>query len=360
MTDNQEIKNQNMIDYYQGELINCEMCKQKEQIGINSFSCSHSICFNCIYKFFLSSGLKGLDIENVKIICPLCKNGEKELSLEEFSQYLKILTSTKNEIKFQIEQNNRNLNEMKEENCCKTHNDRKLIKFCNNCNMNLCDKCINEIHAKFYQNHVLVDLPQESNNNIKKQQNNDVNEKANIIYETMQKNEELKDLLNNQNSFLQKFESEKIKFNIEIDKLINDLKSIKDNYAKKYFAFQNNIEKIFEIINLTYLNYHISPEEEKNQISITKNLLDINYISKKFDFSEVNNHLQKTLNQIMYETNIFSYEFQWSTFEYKKAFKLTSQEEDKGEDCITKIIELADLNQIVAGLIGGQICVWNY
>ena len=116
---------------------------------------------------------------------------------------------------------------------------------------------------------------------------------------------------------------------------------------KKYFAFQNNIEKIFEIINLTYLNYHISPEEEKNQISITKNLLDINYISKKFDFSEVNNQLQKTLNQIMYDKNIFSYEFQWSTFEYKKAFKLTSQEEDKGEDCITKIIELADLNQIV-------------
>jgi hypothetical protein len=77
MTDNQEIKNQNMIDYYQGELINCEMCKQKEQIGINSFSCNHPICFNCIYKFFLSSGLKGLDIENVKIICPLCKNGEK-------------------------------------------------------------------------------------------------------------------------------------------------------------------------------------------------------------------------------------------------------------------------------------------
>ena len=118
MTDNQEIKNQNMIEFYQGELVNCEICKQKEQVGISSFSCNHSICFNCIYKFFLSSGLKGLDIENVKIICPLCKNGEKELSFEEFSQYLKILTSDKNVIKFQIEQNNRNLKETNEENCC--------------------------------------------------------------------------------------------------------------------------------------------------------------------------------------------------------------------------------------------------
>lgn len=359
MTDNQEIKNQNMIEFYQGELVNCEICKQKEQVGISSFSCNHSICFNCIYKFFLSSGLKGLDIENVKIICPLCKNGEKELSFEEFSQYLKILTSDKNVIKFQIEQNNRNLKETNEENCCKTHKDRKVIKFCKNCNMNLCDKCITELHVKFYQNHVLVDIEQENNTNIKNQTNNDANEKTNIIYETMQKNEELKDLLNNQNSFLQKLESEKIKFNVEIDKLINDLKSIKDNYAKKYIAFQNNIEKIFEIINLTYLNYHISSEEEKNQISITKNLLDINYLSKKLDFSDINNQLQKNLNLIMYDTNLFSYEFQWSTFEYKKAYKLTSQEEDKGEDCVTKIIELAELNQIVAGLIGGQIYVWN-
>ena len=359
MLENQYIKHQNIIMDYQGELLTCEICKQKEQIGINYSSCNHSICLNCVYKFFLSSGFKGLDIENVRSICPLCKNGEKELSLEEFSQYLKILISSKNEITFQIEEKNKIIESMTGRNYCKTHPNRELIKFCKNCGMNLCDMCINEIHGKFYPNHALIDVKQENINSIKNQSNNKTDEKSNIIYETMEKKEELKDLIKNQNSFLQKLESEKIKFNVEIDKLINDLKSIKDNYGKKYFTFQTNIEKLFEIINLTYLNYHISPEEEKKQISITKNLLDINYLSKKIDFSDINNQLQKTIDEIMFDKNLFSYEFQWSTFEYKNAYKLSSKEEDKGEDCVTKIIELADLNQIVAGLIGGQIYIWN-
>ena len=116
MLENQEIKNRNIIMDYQGELVACEICKQKEQIGIIYTSCNHSICFNCVYRFFLSSGFKGLVKENVKSICPLCKNGEKELSLEEFSQYLKILISSKNEIKFQTEENNRNSEPISERN----------------------------------------------------------------------------------------------------------------------------------------------------------------------------------------------------------------------------------------------------
>ena len=359
MFENQEIKRQNIANDYKRDLLSCEICGVKDQIGIIYSSCNHSICFNCVYKFFLSSGFKGLDIESIKSICPLCKNGEKEISLDDFSQYLQILVTSKDEINFQTEDINRNTDEINYENHCRTHKNRKLVKLCKNCGINLCDMCINELHERNYPNHELVDIQQEINNNSKNQSNKNINEKVNKIYETISKNTELKELQENQKSFLEKLESEKIKFNIEIDKILNDLKSLRDNYSKKYFEFQTNIEKIFEIINFSYLNYHISSPEDKNQISITKKLLDINYVSKKLDFTEINTQLKRSLSEIMFDTNYFSYEFQWSTFEFKKSFKLLSQEENKGEDCVTKIIELEDLNKIVAGLIGGQIYIWN-
>lgn len=359
MNENQEINNQNIIGDYQEDKLTCEVCKEKEQIGIKYSSCNHSICFNCIYKFFLSSEFKGLSIEYVKTVCPLCKNGEKEISLDDFSRCLQILVSSKNDIKLQTENNDINMVEINHEDNCKIHKIRKIVKYCKNCEINLCDMCINELHERNYPNHELVDIQKETNNNLKNKINIDKNEKSNIIYETMQKNNELKELQENQKSFLQKLESEKIKFNVEIDKLINDLMTLRDNYAKKYFDFQSNIVKIFEIINLSYLNYNLSPKEDQNQISITKKLLDINYVSKKLEFSEINNQLKKAIGEFILDKNFFSYEFQWSTFEFKKSFKLISQDDNKGEDCVTKIIELGDLNKIVAGLIGGQIYIWN-
>ena len=358
--ENQEIMKQKENNFeFNEELLNCQMCQKNDQIGIVYANCNHSICFNCVYKIFLSEGFKGLDKELVKFICPICNNGEKELPFENIIQNLKILISTKNEIRFQTEIKNKNLEEINEGNFCKIHKDKKLIKFCKNHRMNLCELCISEIHEREFQDHELIDLQQENYNKQKQNNNSNVSENDNIIYEIMQNNHELEDLLKNQNSFMQKFESEKIKFCVEIDKLINDLKSIKDNYCKKYFAFQNNVQKIFEIINLAYLNYYISHDDDKMQISITKNLVDINYISKKLDFSEINIQLQKSLNEIMFEQDFFKYEFQWSTFEYKKAYELTAKGENKGEDCVTKIIELENLNQIVAGLIGGQIYIWS-
>ena len=87
----------------------------------------------------------------------------------------------------------------------------------------------------------------------------------------------------------------------------------------------------------------------------------VDEIKKVVDILDINRRkIEKTIDEIMFDKNLFSYEFQWSTFEYKNAYKLSSKEEDKGEDCVTKIIELADLNQIVAGLIGGQIYIWNW
>ena len=356
---NAEIQNQNLYQDYQGELINCNLCQKQNQIGINYDLCHHSICLNCIYKYFLSSGFKGLDIEGVIINCPKCKKGEKQHTLEDFAEYLKILVKSKNEIKIKSEENIKNAPEMNGSDFCSTHKTEKLSKYCKDCKFYYCNKCINELHQINCPNHELVNIEQGKDNIINNQNSKTINEKSNALNEIMNKNENLKQLMENQKIFVQKLESEKIKFNVEIEKIINDLTSLQENYAQKYFLFQSAMESIFDIINFSYLIYYTSSKEEQNQLAITKNLLDINYINKKLDFTEINNQVKKDLSEIASNTNFFSYELQWSSFEYKKSFELKSQDENAGEDCVTKIIELAELNQIVAGLIGGQIYIWN-
>ena len=357
LVENVEIQNQNLIVDYQGQLIKCNICEKNNQFGFNYDFCKHSICLNCIYKYFFSSGFQGLDVEGVKTNCPKCKKGEKQLSLDDFAEYLKILVSSKKDIKIKIEKNNKNVKEMDDSNFCATHKEEKLSKYCKDCDFCYCDKCINELHQINCPTHELVDIQQRKDIIINNK--NIINDKSNVFNEIMNKNDNLKQLMENQKIFLQKIESEKIKFNVEIEKILNDLNLLQENYNQKYFLFQTAMEKIFDIINLSYLNYHTSSQEEQNQLSITKNLMDINYINKKLDFSEINNRLQKGLSEVMSNPNFFSYELQWSSFEFKKSFELKSNDENEGEDCVTKIIELTELNQIVAGLIGGQIYIWN-
>lgn len=355
--ENMDLQQKNIALNYNGELSTCEMCKKPNQININFNSCNHSICLNCIYKFFISSGFQGLNIEGVKLICPKCKKGEKNLSLDEYSECLNILISSKNEIELEKEKNDKDEG-INDSTICITHK-KKLIKYCNDCKYGLCDMCINELHERNCPNHELIDIQQGIDNSIKNSNNNKLNGKTTKIFEDMKKYENLEKLMENQNIFLQKLESEKIKFNVEIEKLFNDLNTLQQNYSQKYFIFQKAMEKIFDIINLSYFNYYSSSSEEKKQITITKELLDINNINNKLDLTEMNNQLKKCINEITFNTNYFSYELQWSSFEYKKSYELKSTEVNEGEDCVTKIVELKDLNEIAAGLIGGQIFIWD-
>jgi WD40 repeat protein len=251
---------------------------------------------------------------------------------------------------------------MNEEGMCKVRGHTKLTKFCKECQMNLCDKCVNELHERNFPNHELIDIKKKKNikDNDKINLNNEnIDNKTNILYEAMEKKEELKDLLAKENTFLQKIESEKIKFDVAITEIINDINYLKQLYEQKIFVFQSSIEKIFEIINLSYLNYYISPIEEQKQISITKNLLDINYVSKKIAFSELQSPIKNVVNEFISNKDFFKYELQWSTYGFQKSYVLENKDSNTGEDCVTKIIELPNVNKIAAGLIGGQINIWN-
>ena len=355
------IPNQNIEPINQPEKIVCNLCKKTEQIGFKYSPCNHTVCFNCIYQFFLSTGFQGLELEGITSVCPICKQGKKELLLDEFNSCLKLIISSKSEIKLMIEENKKKL-EMNEEGMCKVRGHTKLTKFCKECQMNLCDKCVNELHERNFPNHELIDIKKKKNikDNDKINLNNEnIDNKTNILYEAMEKKEELKDLLTKENTFLQKIESEKIKFDVAITEIINDINYLKQLYEQKIFVFQSSIEKIFEIINLSYLNYYISPIEEQNQISITKNLLDINYVSKKIAFSELQSPIKNVVNEFISNKDFFKYELQWSTYGFQKSYVLENKDSNTGEDCVTKIIELPNVNKIAAGLIGGQINIWN-
>ena len=352
-------QNQNIEDINRFEKITCKQCKKQEQIGFKYSPCNHSVCFECIYKYFFSTGFQGLELEGISSVCSICKKGQKDLLLDEFSLGLKLIISSKNEIKLMVEKSKKKLvRENVEE--CKVHK-KKFTKFCKECGINLCTDCNNEMHDRYFSDHEVISLKtNKSNKENSYNLNNEITDtKANILNETMEKKEELKELLQKENAFLQKLESEKIKFNVSITELINDLNSLKKIYQQKIFLFQTSMEKIFEIINLSYLNYHLSPDEEKSQISITNNLLDINYASKTLALSTIQNPLKNVLNEFISNKEFFNYELQWSTFGYQKSYELFDKDEDKKEDCVTKIIELPNVHKIAAGLIGGQINIWN-
>jgi hypothetical protein len=46
-------------------------------------SCGHEICLNCIFKYYMSNNFKGLTVSSIKIVCPICKEGEEEINLDD-------------------------------------------------------------------------------------------------------------------------------------------------------------------------------------------------------------------------------------------------------------------------------------
>jgi WD40 repeat protein len=123
--------------------------------------------------------------------------------------------------------------------------------------------------------------------------------------------------------------------------------------------FRNNMKKIFQIINLTYYNYYTSNDTDKKEIS-KKDLIDFNALLKKVDLNEINVSLQKINKDFSIEQPIFNFELQWDGEDYKKKYELKPKKDDDDKpDCVTKIIELNNVNKLVSSLINGQIYVWD-
>ena len=77
------------------ENISCYKCNMISKFTL-SFSCSHSICPNCIFKAFILSNFKSLTTFSINILCPACKKGVINLNLDDWIEILNQLLLQKN------------------------------------------------------------------------------------------------------------------------------------------------------------------------------------------------------------------------------------------------------------------------
>ena len=327
----------------------CNKCKSINNLII--LSCSHEICTNCIYKFYMSNNFKGLTTSSIKIICPKCQEGEEEINLDDWIELLKELLVQKNQ---NIDNNtDKNANDYNKKNnksnkYCSTHKDKMFIKYCKDCKTNLCEKCLREIHNRYYNNHYLedIDINQNSEENMNNYQ----------INENIKNNKYINDLQEKETIFMQKLESESIMIQTKINQIIKDLTIFLEKYISKINFFRNNMKKIFQIINLSYYNYYLSSNIDKNQITFSKQLVDFNIISKKIDMNDLIYLSKKLLTNFQEENQLYNFEYKFDVDEYKKKYTLKSPEDP---ECITKIIEINKYNKLVSSLINGKIYVWD-
>lgn len=310
------------------------------------YSCSHKICSNCIYKYFMLSNFEELTTSSVKTICPKCKNGDNEINFDNFIELLNSLLYQKNP-SFKQEDNQENVNN----HFCKIHKDKKLIKYCEQCTIELCEKCLKEMHNRNFSNHNLTNISENENNDFKI-------EKSNSFIENIKNNREINNLQEKETIFMQKLESEIIMTNTKIDQIIQELDLFRRNYLAQISSFQNQIKKLFQIINLSYYNYHTS--SDKKEITLSKQLVDFNLAIKKLDFNKVSLPLEKIIKEFESDNSFINFEFQWKGEDYKK--KYTLKQESNAEnppDSVTKIIELKNKNKIATSLISGELIIWD-
>ena len=155
---------------------------------------------------------------------------------------------------------------------------------------------------------------------------------------------------------MQKLESESIMIQTKINQIIKDLNTFLERFISKINFFQNNMKKIFQIINLSYFNYYLSNEKDKKEIIFSKELIDFNIISKKIDMNELILSSRKILSSLEKDNQLYNFELKFEGESYKKKYALKPSDDP---ECITKIIEIKEINKLVSSLINGQIYIWD-
>ena len=215
------------------ENLPCDKCSINSK-NVIIYSCSHKLCFNCIFKYFISSNFKGMTTFSIKTVCPKCKNGEIEIGLDDYIEILKLLLCNKNP-NFGKEEdehnNNNNMNNSNMDRNCHVHEDKKVIKYCKQCDVDLCQKCLGELHDRHAPNHVLIDINKKDN---KKNMNN-----KNSSSDNISNNKEINNIQEKETIFMQRLESESIMLQTRIAQLIKDINTLLENYINRMNIFRN-------------------------------------------------------------------------------------------------------------------------
>ena len=292
----------------------------------------------------MSNNFKGLTASSIKIICPICITGEEEINLDDWIELLKQLLVQKNQKNEKYNEGNDKDNDKKSNKYCKIHKNKIVMKYCKDCKTDLCERCLRELHDRYYENHYVIDIEKTKEN------------KSEIKNDDLKNNKYINDLQEKETIFMQRLESESIMIQTKINQIIKDLNNFLDGLVNKINYFQNNMKKIFQIINLSYYNYYLSNEKDKKEITFSKELNDFEIISKKIDINELINSSKKLLSHLDEENLLYSYKLKFVGDSYKKKLTFKSPEDP---ECITKILELPPINKLISSSINGQIYIWD-
>ena len=347
-SDNSKSRKKNII---------CGKCASKQKENIYQFSCSHNICSNCIFHYFISNNFQGLNLKSIDVLCPLCQKGDNEFSLNDWINLTKKLIHEKNP-NISTEPS---LSKIDTNLYCTTHQEREVLKYCTQCKIFLCDICLDDVHDRFYPNHTLID---------KKKFNDKKNDviKSSYKYKELPNNSieynKIKEYLKEtEKIFYEKIEDEYNAKKSKIEEIIRKFTLLLNNYDEQMNIFQNKMKKIFHILNLSYYNYFINLNKDKKEITIPDELLEVKFLQENIDLNEITNICLKKIQEIENKNNLFNFELIWSKTDFKKDIILKPKKEEEDEDikkdCVTKIIELKKSQNIASSLINGQIHIWD-
>ena len=348
----------------ENEFIPCDKCKLNDKDEETfSFSCFHNICINCIFNYFILNKFRGLKLEFLTLNCPICQYGSARFSLEVWLNILNQLFFKQNMKTGKIKEKNKIKDKL-----CPIHKNNNCTKYCYQCKKNICETC-----EKSHVNHIVIDINEAAAFYQLEALENEDGE-----YKTFEDN-----LKNKENIFYEKIENDYILKKIKIEELIRKLNLLLNEFTLKMNIFQKNMQNIFHIINISYYIYfnEIKKEEDKNKILLNDKLLDIKFISHNtIDLNDLSKYFNKKLNNFDTTTNsnltitkdntenldsdiskIFDYELIWSQSPPKQKYILKfSKEEKDNVDCITKIIQLNSIeNLLAAAQINGLINIWS-
>ena len=370
----------------------CFACKSNYK-ELQKLSCNHFLCQKCLAKTILKKHLLEIpDKDSITIHCK-CKNGSSDLSISKIHDFLKIKPESA-VIK------------------CKRHSS-KALKFCKECKIFLCEKCLTN-HNELFSQHLL----EEANKQQKAIVDNNINCKKHLkefteycktcklslcpmciadqkIYSnhkghTIMQYKKIIDLAKEINKkmqfstyesfiqFINKLEDNFNKqFNESKEKTIKIVESLGELIKKFLEEFKKAMEVKFNkkkiimfIIRKVYENYYNDYKLFNNG---SKNIKLIKYLSKPYsEFAEINfnseldneivNKMNNLVNKLKKRDINNSIKISYSYFSKNKPLKLSKSikdEEINGKNNkINDIIQTKD-EKIIIGNEDGNIHIYN-
>ena len=285
----------------------CHICQKEIPVNyIQTFSCNHLICIPCISKLILRQNFNFFvnkfhekDNINATINC-ICNKGNFSL----------------NYILMQRKMNEAMIYNKNKEIICEKHY-QNVMKYCLNCNEEICNKCIEEHNREIKRNkkiekHNFINIEEfnKNKNYFPKEKINDIEE---AILNTKKKIDEFS--IDEQNILIN-----------EIDKIINNLNEIKNNYINSFNEKKNFINKILDFLYSTYklffkeCDYNIEEISAKNYRlieTISNSFQNIEFIPKSSLYCD---KMLKELEKIASEKSLLDFEYNIK-FKYKNFSK---------------------------------------